>query len=79
MTRGKFDTEDSRGKTIDILGNRWRPQAVNQEGDAISKTFICTGLIVYGKNLSSTQMLEASRLGVGTVLRPERGERSKVK
>ena len=37
----KFGTLDSSEKTIAILGDRWWPQTVKQEGDKISKTFPC--------------------------------------
>ena len=37
----EFDTLGSSEKTIAILGDRWRPQAAKQEGDKISKTFLC--------------------------------------
>ena len=36
-----FDTLDSSEKTIAIVGDRWWPQAAKQEGDKISKTFLC--------------------------------------
>ena len=34
------DTLDSSEKTIAIQGDRWWPQAANQEGDTISKKFL---------------------------------------
>ena len=37
----KFGTLDSREKTIAILGDRWWPQTAKQQGDNISKKFIC--------------------------------------
>ena len=37
----EFDTLDSNEKTIAVLGDRWWPQAAKQEGDKISKTFLC--------------------------------------
>ena len=37
----EFDTLDSSEKTIAILGDRWWPQAAKQEGDTISKKFLC--------------------------------------
>ena len=64
----KFGTLESSEKTIAILGDRWWPQAVKQEGDKISKKIHVT----YGKNVMSAQMLEVSLLGVGTMLRLER-------
>ena len=49
-----------------------------QEGDKISKRLF---YVLHGKNVLSTQMLEVSRLliGVGTVLRLERGAWSMLK
>ena len=38
----EFGKLDSSGKTIAILGDRWWLQAAIQEGDAISKTFLCS-------------------------------------
>ena len=37
----KFGTLDSSEKTIAILGDRWWPQTVKQEGDKISKKCPC--------------------------------------
>ena len=37
----QFGTLNSSEKTIAILGDRWWPQAAKQEGDKISKTFLC--------------------------------------
>ena len=37
----KFGTLDCREKTIAILGDRWWPQKVKQQGDKISKKFLC--------------------------------------
>ena len=37
----KFGTLDSSEKTIAILGDRWWPQTAKQEGDKISKKFLC--------------------------------------
>ena len=37
----EFYTLDSSEKTIAILGDRWWPQEAKQEGDKISKTFLC--------------------------------------
>ena len=37
----KFGTLDSSEKTIAILGDRWWPQKAKQEGDKISKKFLC--------------------------------------
>ena len=35
------DTLDSSEKTIAMLGDRWWSQAAKQEGDDISKRFLC--------------------------------------
>ena len=59
----RFVTLDSSEKTIDVPGDRWRPQATKQEGGKISKTLYFA---------LSAQPLEGSQLGVGTVLRLER-------
>ena len=37
----KFGTRDSSEKTIAILGDRWWPQTAKQQGDKISKKFLC--------------------------------------
>ena len=37
----KFGALDSSEKTIAILGEGWWPQTANQEGDKISKKFLC--------------------------------------
>ena len=37
----KFGTLDSSEKTIAILGDRWWSQTAEQEGDKISKKFLC--------------------------------------
>ena len=37
----EFGTLDSSERTIAILGDRWWPQTAKQEGDKISKTFLC--------------------------------------
>ena len=37
----KFGTLDSREKMIAILGDRWWPQTAKQQGDKISKKFLC--------------------------------------
>ena len=37
----KFGTLDSSEKTIATLGDRWWPQTAKQEGDKISKIFLC--------------------------------------
>ena len=58
----KFGTLDSREKTIAIVGDRWWAQKAKQQGD----TYVTC------RNVMSAQMLEVSRLGVGTVLRLER-------
>ena len=47
----EFDTLDSGEKTIAILGERWWPQAAEQEGDKISKTFS----VIYGNNLMTSE------------------------
>ena len=64
----KFGTLDSSEEMIAIVGSRWWAQTAKQEGDKISKKILCNTL----KNVVSTQMLEVSLLGVGTVLRLER-------
>ena len=37
----KFGTLESSEKTIAILGDRWWPQTAKQQGDKISKKFLC--------------------------------------
>ena len=38
----EFGALDRSKKTIAILGDRWWPQAAEQEGDKICKTFLCS-------------------------------------
>ena len=64
----KFGTLDSSEKTIASLGDRWWPQTAKQEGDTISKKFLCS----IWKKIMSAQKLKVSLFGVGTVLRLER-------
>ena len=71
----KFGTLDSSEKTIAILGDRSWPQTAKQEGDEVSKKFICN----ISENVMSAQMLEVSLLGVGTVFHLERDAWSMVK
>ena len=63
-----FGRLESRDKTIAILGDRWWPQTVKQDGDRISNQCLCK----YGRSVMSAKMLKVSLLGVGTVLRLER-------
>ena len=37
----KFGTQDSREKTIAILGDRWWPQTAKQEGGKFSENILC--------------------------------------
>ena len=67
----KFGTVDSSEKTIAILGDRWWPQTAKQQGDKISKTFLCN---IWKKRKESPNVG-----GVGTVLRLERDACSMVK
>ena len=62
-------------KMIAILGDRWWPQTVKQEGNRINKQFY----VIYGKIVMSVQTLEVSLLGVRTVLRLESDAWSMVK
>ena len=67
----KFGALDSSEKTIAILGDRWWPQTAKQQGDKISKTFLCN---IWKKRKESPNVG-----GVGTVLRLERDACSMVK
>ena len=69
----EFGRLESTETTIAILGDRW-PQTSKQEGDRISKHILCK---IWKK--ISTQTLEVSLSGVGTVVRLERNAWSKVK
>ena len=73
----QFSRLESSEKMIAIVGGRWWPQTAKQDGDRISKQFLCS--IDYGRSVMSAQMLEVSILGVGTVLRLERDALSMVK
>ena len=64
----EFGRPESREKTIAILGDMWWPQTAKQEGDRISKQFVCN----IWKSVICAEMLEVSLFGVGTVLRLER-------
>ena len=72
---GEFGRRESSEKTMAILGDRWWPQTAKQDGDMISKQFLCS---VWKVIIMSAQMLEVSLLGVGTVLRLERDAWSMV-
>ena len=37
----EFGKQESNEKTIAILGDRWWPQTAKQDGDRISKQFLC--------------------------------------
>ena len=71
----EFGRLDRSEKTIAILGDRWWPQTAKQDGDRIGNSFY----VVYGRSVTSAQMLEVSLLGVGTVLRLEMDAWSMVK
>ena len=71
----EFGILESSEKTIAILGDRWWPQTAKQDGDRISKRFLCS---MWNKR-NERSMLEVSLLGVGTVLRLERDAWSIVK
>ena len=57
-----IDTE----KTIAILGDRWWPQTAKQQGDKISKKFLCN--IWEKKTQRRAPKCRRCLLGVGTVL-----------
>ena len=38
----KFGTLDSSEKASAILGDKWWPQTVKQDGDRMSKQFLCS-------------------------------------
>ena len=65
----KFGALDSSERTIAISGDRWWPPTAKEEGDDVTKTFLC---VIYGRNVLSAKRLEVSLLGVGTVLRVEK-------
>ena len=71
----EFGRLESSEKTIAIVGDRWWPQTAKQEGDRTGKQLY----VIHGRSVMSTQMLEVSLLGVGTVLRFERDAWSMVK
>ena len=73
----EFGRLGSSKKTIAILRDRWWPQTAKQDGNRISKRFLCS--IDYGRSVLSGQMLEVSLLEVGTVLRLEMDVWSMVK
>ena len=70
----EFGRLESSEKTIAILRDKWWPQAAKQDGDRISKQFLCR----IWKKRNERQMLDVSLLGVGTVLRLERDAWSMV-
>ena len=75
----EFGRLESSEKAIAILGDRWWPQTVKQDGDRISNRFYVVPGILYGKSVMSAEMLEVSLVGVGTVLRLERDTWSMAK
>ena len=62
----EFGRLESSEKTIAILGARWWPQTAKQNGDRISKQFLCS----IWKNRDGRP--NVGGVGVGTVLRLER-------
>ena len=52
----EFGRLESREKTIAILGDIWWPQTAKQEGDGISKPFLCS----IWKSVMRAQLLEVS-------------------
>ena len=62
-----FEALDSREKTIAVLGDGGYRQR-NRKGIRYINGFYVT----YGRNAMSTELLEVSLLGVGTVLRLKR-------
>ena len=71
MARRSIGTLDSSDKTIAILfikeGGGHRPR--NRKGARLAKCFY----LVRGNNVMRVQLLEVSLLGIGTVLRLEKG------
>ena len=63
---------ESIEKTIAILGDRWWPQTAKLDGDRISKQFLCN---IWKKRNERPNGggVSIGLLGVGTVLRIERG------
>ena len=51
----EFGRLECSEKTIAILGDRWWPQTAKQDGDRISKHFLCN---IYGRAVMNAQMLE---------------------
>ena len=72
----KFGTIDSSKKTIAILGDRWWAQTAKQEGDKISKKFLCN---IWKKRNERPNVGGVQVLGLGTVLSLERDAWSMVK
>ena len=72
----KYGTRSSE-KTIAILGDRWWPRTVKQEGNKINAPLLCN--MWKTRMMWNAHMLEASQLGVGTVLRLQRDAWSMIK
>ena len=62
----EFARLESSEETIAILGDRWWPQTAKQDGDRISKQFLCN---IWKKR---NERPNVGGVGVGTVLRLER-------
>ena len=71
----EFGRKESSEKTIAILGDRWWPHTAKQDGDRISKQFLCN----IQKKRNERPNVEVSLSGVGTILRLERDAWSMVK
>ena len=71
-----FGRPESSEKTIVILGDRWWPQTVKQDGDRISAQFLGT---IRKRRNERPNVGGVSLLGVGTMPRLERDEWSTVK
>ena len=54
----EFGRLESSENTIAILGDRWWPQTAKQDGDRISKQFLCN----IWRSVMGAQMLEVSLL-----------------
>ena len=73
----EFGRPESSEKTVAILGDRWCPQTPNQDGDRISKQFLCN--IWKKRNERSNVGMPLLVFGVGTVLHLGRDAWSMVK
>ena len=60
----EFGRLESSEKTIAILGDRWWPQTAKQDGDRISKQFVCNTSSPFGGEIEVGRMLDRKKVSI---------------